>query len=468
MRVLALGCTFDGADRASFRSAKSMLDYDVVIADPQAMFDDYERAYPSVWNGLPRISNDDSPKLIGDLIRRRAEIIEMVGLGRTVVVFVPPPVEAWVWSGKSDVSGTGKNARTTNLVDKTSVTNLIPLEVKLVHGEGRAMEVIAGEPFAKFWRSVSSNSIYRAYIEGADIGSVLATIKGTNRAVATRYRAKGNLLLIPDFDVPDSSGVVKHRAAMKGFLESLLEYIGSFGGGEAAALPEWADAVSLPGEADERNKLAEIELEVTRQLEARDAQRVVVERTAEPKLLFGAIGTPLENAVAAAFSRLGAAVERGPEGRADLIIVWRDQVAVIEVKGVNKSAAEKQAAQLEKWVSEYFSEHGVQPKGILVVNAFCDVPPQDRTDDAFPAQMLTYSERRGHCLMTGLQLLGATIEADSSGTGATTLDEVFQTAGVYPRFGDFLRSAKARVRTKQAKAERGGKRAALPDSSSTT
>jgi len=49
---------------------------------------------------------------------------------------------------------------------------------------------------------------------------------------------------------------------------------------------------------------------------------------------------------------------------------WREQIVIVEVKGQNKSAAEKNAAQLEKWLSTYFAENGVAPKGMLLVNTF--------------------------------------------------------------------------------------------------
>ena len=52
--------------------------------------------------------------------------------------------------------------------------------------------------------------------------------------------------------------------------------------------------------------------------------------------------------------------------RDDLILQYNDRIAVVEIKGVlRKSAAERHAAQLEKWVSSYFSDKGIRPKGIL-------------------------------------------------------------------------------------------------------
>lgn len=79
--------------------------------------------------------------------------------------------------------------------------------------------------------------------------------------------------------------------------------------------------------------------------------------------------------------------------------------AVVEIKGVTGSAAEKHAAKLEKWVSTYYEENEVKPKGILVVNTYRDQPLIDRPEVSFPHQMLKFCSQREHCLLTSTQLL---------------------------------------------------------------
>jgi hypothetical protein len=107
--------------------------------------------------------------------------------------------------------------------------------------------------------------------------------------------------------------------------------------------------------------------------------------------------------------------------------------AVAEIKGKAKSAAEKDAAQLEKWVATYHAEHEQQPKGILVVNGWRDVPLAQRdAKPTFPEQMLAYARGRGHCLITGLQLLCAWIDAENDPSRAADIaNEIMNTVGVY-------------------------------------
>ena len=71
---------------------------------------------------------------------------------------------------------------------------------------------------------------------------------------------------------------------------------------------------------------------------------------------------------------------------------------------MTKSAAEKHAAQLEKWVAGSFADTGTGHKGILVVNTWRETPLDKRTEEDFPAQMIPYSVGREHVLLTGLDL----------------------------------------------------------------
>jgi hypothetical protein len=42
---------------------------------------------------------------------------------------------------------------------------------------------------------------------------------------------------------------------------------------------------------------------------------------------------------------------------------------------------------------------------VVIINAWLNKPPLQRTQPAFPVQMRRYAEQRNHCLMTGQQLL---------------------------------------------------------------
>ena len=138
--------------------------------------------------------------------------------------------------------------------------------------------------------------------------------------------------------------------------------------------------------------------------------RIAVQEVQKYKLLLTSSGTTLEEIVKQVLDELGFTILEAEKGRSDIIAKYGEVAIVAEIKGVTKSAAEKHAAQLEKWVAQYIEENEVSPKGMLIVNGFCDMPLNERLEDVFPQQMLKYCVSRGHVLLTSTQLLCLYIE----------------------------------------------------------
>lgn len=125
------------------------------------------------------------------------------------------------------------------------------------------------------------------------------------------------------------------------------------------------------------------------------------------------------------------------KGRSDIIAQYNDTHVVAEIKGVTKSAAEKHAAQLEKWVSQYIEENETVPKALLIVNGFCETPVYNRTEEVFPNQMLKYCQSRGHALMTATQLLCLFIEIQQNPEcKQERLGALLSCVGKYQRYQD--------------------------------
>jgi hypothetical protein len=111
---------------------------------------------------------------------------------------------------------------------------------------------------------------------------------------------------------------------------------------------------------------------------------------------------------------MGAEFTEPQPGREDYRLELGGRIAVVEVKGLSKSAGEKHAAQLEKWVSTVFEDTGKMPKGILIANTWREVPLAERIEADFPEQMMAYCQDRKHCLVTGVEMfwIRADIEAN--------------------------------------------------------
>lgn len=204
------------------------------------------------------------------------------------------------------------------------------------------------------------------------------------------------------------------------------------------SLPSWADQYQLPQEQEQINTISDKDREINEMVLTISQEKEKLNKLKEYKLLISGSGKSLELIVKRVFEDLGFTATEGKVGRDDLILTYKDKIAVAEIKGLSKSASEKNAAQLEKWVMEYFTENSVHPKGFLIINSFNNLPLKDRDKEDFPHQMLNFSEHREHCLITTTQLLGLLLKVkENPGQRDTLINELFSTIGKYPRFLDF-------------------------------
>lgn len=438
MRILSIGVGLPRTlvDHTQFNSTVSFLDYDVVICDIGNALAFYNRAFlHQTYMGYPSLDDDSSVRLREDIKRRRTEMEELLKLGRFLIIVTPPPILCYVATGETRTSGTGRNARVTRIVTEADLLNSLPVHISTIAAQGQQIEFRGGEPFRAFWEKVKDYLAYEAYFQNP-VGQPLLFVKDTEKVVGSYSQiAKGHLLFVPSLQAMSDA---KYKAASKSFLESLLtlfdslkESTGDF------QLPGWTSEYLLPDEEGERNQLQNLEGDLAALLARITEQKDTVAKLEQYKILFCGSGRALEVQVKRVLEEIGFEVGEGGLGRDDLILKYGDQVAVAEVKGVTKSAAEKHAAQLEKWVSEYYSANEIQPKGILIVNSFKDKPLPER-GDAFPHQMRGYSERREHCLVTSLQLLGLYYDIQNN---PERKDELIQsllgTEGVYEKYNEW-------------------------------
>lgn len=431
MKILSLdfplSYNYDFVYEFPFGSTTTLLDYDIVLWDPNRILTNYRSS--GTKSGVPSLYQEDAAQLAQALLRRKQEFVDFLNLGRTIFIVMPTPIEF----------------TTTYSSSAAPILASIPVEgfdTVIASGENIAFQ--GNEPFSTFWSTNKEGLFYESYLK-KKVGKPFLFIKGTDKVVGCHIQVgNGNIVFIPNFDC-EQFPTSKQKSAEKNFINSLVTLVSTqkSSGGDFS-LPDWSKNYSLPGESDLHNRLIELETNLSNIAAEIAHQKATIAKLEEHKILFTGSGKALEKAVAEVFESLGFSVSEGQEGRDDLIIKHGDSVAVVEVKGVSKSAAEKHAAQLEKWVAEYYSANGVQAKGILVVNAFQNVPLMSRTEDAFPNQMLDYCTRRSHCLITGLQLLGIyTACQQKPESKDEVISALFNTCGVFSGFSnwqDFLTS----------------------------
>lgn len=431
MRVLEVGCDFHygPSDSGAFRSTQSFLDYDLVVWNPTKTRDEY-LVSPDffIHEGRTILKKQAHAKLLNDLARRHNEMTEMMNLGRSIVVWASDPQATKLTVSK------GHGYVTVDLL------SALPVDITTGAMSGKNIEFRGREPFSKFWATNQERLSYKAQVSASN-GKPLFFVKGTDKVVGMYLSInRGNLLVLPSFLV---EGVSRHQYAemeqeyvlsLVRLVEDLSRMVGE------PKLPSWSREYLLPSERDHLSALGQLQADLTRLQQRIQCQENLLAELEKYKIMFSGSGKPLERQVRRVFEELGFSVVETLPNRDDLVMTHGDRVAVVEIKGTSRSAAEKNAAQLEKWVSEYYLSHRVEPKGILLVNAFKDTALVDRNDAPFPHQMVSYSENRKHCLITGLQLLGLYLDCkDHPEKKAEMVDSIFKTQGIFDSYHDWTK-----------------------------
>ncbi|MBZ9622920.1 hypothetical protein G9F71_008640 [Clostridium sp. FP2] len=436
MKALAIGSFYehDSVETDYFRSSKSFLDYDIILINFDSILNEYKTTSSKTYRGKKCLNDDDSVKIKEDIKRRKVEILELLKMGRNVIVYLPEPQICFADTGNREYSGTGRNRQTTRIIDAVDLLSVLPIKVNAIEAQGESIDFKGDAQFAEFWKQNKKHLCYNAYFN-EPIGKPIFYIKGTNKVVGSYLKVEnGNLIFIPSYydDKEDEKTEKIFFQSLFKLVEELKKETGDF------ELPSWSKDYMLPEELTIINNINKFKNDINKIETKISKQKEIIAALEEHKVLFTGTGRALEVATANIFQELGFEVTEGLPGRDDLILKYNSKVAVVEVKGVTKSAAEKHAAQLEKWVSEYYANFEIRPKGILIVNTFKDVQLKDRTEDDFPSQMIGYCKNREHCLITGMQLLCIYFMLKSyPEKKEEVIEEMFNTCGVYEKYLDW-------------------------------
>ena len=394
MHILNIGLDLKTSPRfkvrkTSFLSGPTLLDADIIFWNVNSS---YNNVFPG---GYRNINETDKNLAIANLEKainnRKKELEEFFKIGRTLVI-TNPIFHRYEYKFK--------NGEENKILDYINCINIPKPNFESVYGEN--MKTIQEDFVSSFYRTNKRKLKYILKITKSS-GIPLMFIKDTNYLVSEFYKVNnGYVLILPDvlsFSSPSESEV---------FISSTLELIENLPKLERDSprdIPDWVEEYTLDGESKELEK-------ETKLLEKLKATQTSIEKTRENlsnfnflKALFASNGDTLEQAVEFIFQEFGFDIDPSEPNRDDLILKVDKKVAVVEIKGLSKSAAEKNAAQLQKWVTNYHLANDFNPKGILIVNTFRNEKLENRKNVDFPNQMLAYTTRMEHCLITGIQLL---------------------------------------------------------------
>lgn len=168
-------------------------------------------------------------------------------------------------------------------------------------------------------------------------------------------------------------------------------------------MPAWIDCYNTEEEKKVKKELKDSEDKIKKLNNKIEKINKEITYMNEEKRIFIESGEKLENIVRDIFKKIGYKIIKFGGNEEDLVISDDTNTFVFEIKGLDGSAAEKNSAQAVKWTTNYFIDTGIKAKSVLIVNAYKNMELKERKE-AFPNQMLKYSEYQQICLMDSVQL----------------------------------------------------------------
>lgn len=447
-RILGLNTNFEsigykGLINDSFRSSTSFMDYDAVVIDTRNLSNMYKTeymSYSSTFQGKRLISKDESHRMVEDFNRTKTQITEILKQGKNVFLLLAENENCFIHTGRTEYSGTGKNARGTNIVDEFDVFSFLPIDINPTMVRGENFNIVCQPPYSTFFQKTRNMSYYEAYFD-IPKNSTLLTIPNSDKAVSAVFEYEnGKIIILPyPYNEDCFEDEDEWEKNSKNYLDALFELNNALTSpSNSFTLPLWSNSIKILNEESEEIKLEQEVKKLNNLKEKIEKHEQLIEKIKQKKILIAGSGTPLEEIVQETLQEIGFKLCDTEIGRSDIIASYDGLDVVAEIKGVTKSAAEKHAAQLEKWVSQFIEQNERSPKPLLIVNGYCETPLLERTEDVFTNQMLPYCEARGHALITTTQLLCLYIDIKTNPDCAhERISELLSCVGKYQRYLDF-------------------------------
>lgn len=412
----------------SFDETISLYDYDCIIINPKIYFSGSNAQKKRFENGICLSSESVFHyNTIFDSVRE--QLIELLQQGKNIYVIMNLPDKYYYINFQERYD--------------FNILSFLPLEVDYEVLEGKYFNIQKVEPYASFFSSFQQFISYKNIIK-CDAIKKLITIKNSEKFISgIRDLYNGKIIFIPDFSRKLSPMLMFANEKIKPetdnrdevFLEAIFKLEEKLTENIEEQLPDWAESFLILNEEDVKEKISDTEQKLKKLQEELDSHKNELKKIQGYKYLLTSSGKTLEAIVKRVLKELGFTLFETEENRTDVIAKYKNRDVVFEIKGVKHSAAEKNAAQLEKWVSEFISVNNKIPKAVLIVNGYYELPIKERNEPIFPNQMLKFSKGREHCLLSTYQLLKLFIEIKQYPEKSEHLiNELLNTVGVYEKY----------------------------------
>ncbi len=436
-RMLGIDTLFSNFDRSSFiqdsfLSHTSFFDYDAVILNTHNVIRHYTSDNNYTHENKICLSPKNTIRICEDYYRMEQQIIDYLQSGKNIFLLMGHNEKCYITKKERNYLG-----RTELVPYEFNIYSFLPITIEETYSYGTEIQVCCNSPYKEFFEEIAKFTGYTVYYSIQETETTLAKIKDSEKIVSSIIEFNGGkIICLPQPNFTSHNIALNYwKDYTNPFLDSLFELNARLQPQEAEALPAWADNFLILDEANHLNAKKQIMNNLAELQRKLNEEEKLLGHIQKYKQLLTASGTTLEEITKQVLCELGFALCDTEPGRADIIAKYNECDIVAEIKGIKKSASEKQSAQLEKWASEFLIKNNRKSKPLLIVNGYCKTPLQDRTEPVFTTQMLPLSIARNHALVTTTQLLCLYIEIQTNpSVKEDRIKELLETVGVYERY----------------------------------
>jgi len=425
--------TSDDVTNLEFSSDGSLLDGDIIVFSVNT--EDYYSG-GETFQGRRCLNDDSSFRLRRHCQHWGSELKAALLDGKTVIVYVNRSPELSVATGHKEYSGTGRNTRTTRIVETFDPYCAIPCDFgSVVRRSGERIKVTGDLGIlSTYWHEFGEYSAYQAYIENFKGSALLHTQTG-GKAVGGILRTsatKGMLIFLPPPDLsaaveskinglkarqknrPDANPTARakqnqsyRKKAQQSVAEQFITAIialdkAARSATEATPPPAWSnqDRFTLRRETELQSKFSDNNSRLAKLAEERKALNEALRETQRLRALLYEKGKPLEEAILIALRLLGFNAENLQEADSEFDAVMVDPTGmrlIGEAEGKDdKAISVDKLDQLDRNLKEDFARQAEEKAqfalGVLFGNAYRLTAPEER-QEFFTAKCLLAAKR---------------------------------------------------------------------------
>ena len=442
--VISVGFDIPGEvnECVNFTSDTCLLDADIVVFSPN--LEGY--TVGETYQGQSVLTKESSGRLQIDSAHWLRELRIALEAGKSVFVVMLGVESLYIHTGQTNYSGTGRNARATNLVEIFDPYSAVPVPgltgaVQRRKG-GRIKTTKDIGSLSAYWQEFEAVTYYEAYLQ-EQIGVPALVTQTGDKMVGGIVRLKdieGAVILLPvpnlsymveqrEKELRKSGGVRASKSKQRGrqpskgkrsvgsqFIGALIE-IDKIVRTKSAKTPtpEWANAKEY--ETEQEIKLKARVSKFDAEIEEFRRQKLQAESDLDDAgnlrgLLFEK-GKPLESAILGALRAIGFAAEGFVDEESEFDAVFTDPSGsrlLGEAEGKDDKAVNiDKLDQLDRNIQEDYAkrpDNADYAKGVLFGNAFRLSPPTER-GDFFTHKCLSGAKRLGVALVRTPDLFAA-------------------------------------------------------------